>query len=126
MNRTFSIRIFFIYWLPVILCCTAIFIQSSYPVSEQLPAFPFADKLLHAVAYALLGFLFFRAFRMTTVHKRTFLLVILSAVASSLYGVGDEIHQHFVPSRTADILDMAADAIGGSLGAFVAWLVWKR
>ena len=54
-------RIFFFYWLPVIFYCLLIFVQSSYPVTESLPLFPHADKLAHAGAYALLGFLFYRA-----------------------------------------------------------------
>lgn len=113
-------RTFVFYWLPVILYCLLIFIQSSYPVSQSLPAIPHMDKLAHIGAYALLGFLFFRAFQSTSIWKSAVLIVILSALASSMLGISDEIHQHFVPSRTADIVDVLADVAGSFLGAVTA------
>lgn len=119
-------RIFVFYWLPVILYCLLIFIQSSYPATDSLPAIPYMDKLAHAAAYALLGFLFFRLFQTTGIQKSAVLLVTLSALASSLYGISDEIHQYFVPSRTADIMDVLADAVGSVLGALTAQLLLNR
>jgi VanZ family protein len=120
------IKIFAFYWLPVIIYCLAIFIQSSYPATESLPAFSHADKLAHAGAYTLLGFLFYRAFQTTRIRKGIALLVILSAMASSLYGISDEIHQYFVPSRTADIFDMAANTTGSFMGAIMAQLILRK
>jgi VanZ family protein len=45
---------------------------------------------------------------------------LLAAVLCALYGVTDEIHQHFVPTRNMDALDMAANALGSAFGAFAA------
>ncbi len=84
------------------------------------------DKLAHVGAYALLGFLFFRLFQSTSILKSAVRLVILSALASSLYGISDEIHQHFVPSRTADIMDVMADVTGSFLGAVIAQIFLNR
>lgn len=119
-------KIFVFYWLPVILYCLLIFIQSSYPATRSLPSIPHMDKLAHAGAYALLGFLFFRLFQSTGIWKSAVLLVIFSALASSLFGISDEIHQHFVPSRTADIMDVMADAAGSLLGAVTALIILKQ
>ena len=119
-------RIFVFYWLPVILYCLLIFIQSSYPATQSLPSIPHMDKLAHTGAYALLGFLFFRVFQTTSIQKNAVLLVIFSALASSLYGISDEIHQYFVPSRTADIMDVLADAAGSVLGAVTGQLFLNR
>lgn len=119
-------RIFVFYWLPVILTCLLIFIQSSYPATQSLPSILHMDKLAHVGAYALLGFLFFRLFQSTSILKSAVLLVILSALASSLYGISDEIHQHFVPSRTADIMDVMADVTGSVLGAIFAQIFLNR
>jgi len=119
-------RIFVFYWLPVILYCLLIFIQSSYPATQSLPSIPHMDKLAHTGAYALLGFLFFRVFQTTSIQKNAVLLVIFSALASSLYGISDEIHQYFVPSRTADIMDVLADATGSVLGAVTGQLLLNR
>jgi VanZ family protein len=49
--------------------------------------------------------------------------ILLAAALGTLYGVSDEIHQHFVPPRTPDILDVVADSIGACLGASVMTLV---
>lgn len=108
------------YWAPPILYCLLIFFQSSYPSLEQTPDFPHMDKLLHGGAYALLGFLFYRALRAGRLAGRIFVLFFLSSVLATLYGVSDEIHQHFVLSRNADILDVAADAVGSVIGAWSA------
>jgi len=111
------IKTFIFYWLPIIIYCLAIFIQSSLPTSERLPAFPHSDKLLHAGAYALLGFLFYRAFQTTRIPKTTMLLVLVSALSSTVYGISDEIHQNFVPSRTFSLADMLANTVGSFMGA---------
>jgi VanZ family protein len=39
-----------------------------------------------------------------------------------LYGVSDEIHQAFVPGRTASVVDIAFDAAGAGLGVGLALL----
>lgn len=113
-----SIKKFTIYWLPVIIYCGAIFIQSSFPATGQYPV-SFFDKILHFTAYALLGILFYRALGTLTIHKRTHLRALLSIVAASLYGLSDEIHQHFVPARHADMLDWLADVIGSICGVLL-------
>jgi len=119
-------KIFVFYWLPVILYCFLIFILSSYPATQSLPSIPHMDKLAHAGAYALLGFLFFRSFQTTRIRKSAVLLVIFSVLSSSVYGISDEIHQYFVSSRTADILDMAANTAGSFMGAIAAQIILNR
>jgi VanZ family protein len=119
-------KIFVFYWLPVILYCLLIFIQSSYPATDSLPTFPHADKLVHAGGYALLGFLFYRAYGKTDLPRKAVRLLMVSGLSAMLYGISDEIHQYFVPSRTADIIDMIADAAGGFMGAAAAWMIWRR
>ena len=41
----------------------------------------------------------------------------LAAALAAVYGVSDELHQSFVPGRTADGADVVADAVGAVLGA---------
>ena len=44
---------------------------------------------------------------------------VWAAVAgSALYGVSDETHQLFVPFRQSDVLDVIADTVGGTVGAW--------
>jgi VanZ family protein len=117
---------FFFYWLPVLLYCLFIFIQSSLPASEHLPDFDFSDKLLHAGAYAVLGLLLYRAFNAMDKRTTTVKMVILSVVLTALYGASDEVHQYFVPSRSAEFLDFAADAIGAILGTVMALVIFTK
>lgn len=44
------------------------------------------------------------------------LVAALALALTVLYGVSDELHQAFVPGRTASEADLLADAIGGLLG----------
>ena len=45
--------------------------------------------------------------------------MILSITLSSLYGISDEIHQHYVPYRDADVMDALADIIGSIFGVYI-------
>ncbi len=105
------------YWLPVFIYCLLIFIQSSYPSLENIPDLPFLDKALHFTCFALLGVLFFRAFN-TSFKENIRLVMVLSILSSGLYGLGDEIHQYYVPFREAEIMDGFADMLGGACGVF--------
>ena len=110
---------FIIYWFPIIICYLIIFIQSSYPSIKTTPELPHIDKMLHFVAYALLGALFLRAFKTSRIKNNVKLMLILSILCSSLYGISDEIHQYFVPYRDADLMDVLADMLGGIMGVYI-------
>ena len=98
-----KLRIIIFYWLPPIVYCLAIFIQSSFPGSEHMPDVRFFDKLLHFMAYALLGILFYRACDTLLLKDKHKLLIFISIASATLYGISDEIHQYFVPSRYAEM-----------------------
>jgi VanZ family protein len=110
---------FFSYWFPVLVYCLLIFIQSSHPTPDITPHWPYIDKVLHAIAYALLGALFLRAFNTTGIKQNLKLIILLSILLSSLYGISDEIHQSFVPYRTADAFDVLADIFGSAFGVYI-------
>ncbi len=110
---------FLFYWLPIFVYCTLIYIQSSYPSPEEVPQLPYIDKVLHFAAYALLSALFFRAFKTLPIKDNIRLITILAITLSSLYGISDEIHQHYVPYRDADIMDALADIIGSIFGVYI-------
>jgi len=110
---------FLIYWFPIILYCLLIFIQSSYPSIKRATELPYFDKMLHFVAYALLGALFLRAFKTSRIKNNVRLVFILSVLLSFFYGISDEIHQYFVPYRTADLMDVLADMFGSLMGVYI-------
>jgi VanZ family protein len=114
-----KIRNFFSHWLPLIVYCLAIYIQSDHPSPERLPTFAFSDKILHFAAYGLLGILFFRAYATLPLKDQKKALILLSIGSATLYGISDEIHQYFIPFRQADIFDALANAIGSTCGVIV-------
>ena len=114
----------FRYWLPVALYAGAIFYLSSqsHP-EEQLPSFllkDISDKVLHAVEYAVLGGLCYRAFRWSVNGPVASYALFFAIVTASLYGMTDEVHQFFVPLRESSWLDWLADTAGAAVGA-LSW-----
>jgi VanZ family protein len=101
-------------WLPVVLWAGLIFGLSSIPdLGTGLGVWDLTlRKLAHALEFAVLGLLLARAIRHDAV-----------ALAGGIaYGIGDEVHQHFVPGRVGSPLDVLLDAAGVALGV----LAWKR
>ncbi|MCA9132455.1 MAG: VanZ family protein [Planctomycetales bacterium] len=93
------------YWL-------AIFVATHLP-STAMPALRSSDKICHGIAFAGLSFLLAWA-----LPKRTAPLKHLgwAAVLALGYGCVDEFTQNFIPGRTCDIWDVAADAVGVACG----------
>jgi VanZ family protein len=117
-------------WGPALGWAAVIFTLSSFPGSAY-PAtdVPGADKLVHLALYSALGALCARALllRAPQAEGRERRLLLLGAVAmAAVYGVTDEIHQLFVPARSADWHDAVADAVGALLGAATASRIWRR
>ena len=110
MNR------FLRYWLPLIACCLLIFLQSSSDNPVDLPPIANVDKVLHAGAYGLLGILFYRAYRSRWPSASGWTMANASLLSAAFYGLTDEIHQYFVPGRSADPWDWLADTVGAMLG----------
>lgn len=108
--------------MPVCAYAGLIFYLSSQPHPEDdLPSFvlSFSDKALHAVEYAALGGLCYRALRWGTNGSWGNMALPLAVLVASLYGMSDEIHQSFVPFRDSSWLDWVADTIGAAVGAAV-------
>jgi VanZ family protein len=112
------------YWLPLIVYCLVIFFQSSFKSPLTLPSFDYIDKVLHMGGYGLLGFLFYRAYRSSWPSASGWRTANASLLSAGFYGMTDEIHQYFVPGRSADPWDWLADMVGALLGvmAYHAWL----
>ena len=103
-------------WLPPFVWAAILFAFSSGPGPEIPLPMRHVDKLEHAGAYSVLGFLVARALGG---H------VIAATAICGAYGVTDEIHQSFVPRRQPDALDAVADTAGGLIGAS-AWTLLRR
>ncbi len=99
-----------------------IFVLSSITETPDLPQG--SDKNLHAILYAGLGALVARALAGGWRQRLTIGMAIAATVISGLYGISDELHQHFVPPREADALDVVADTMGAAAAA-AGLYVWS-
>ena len=98
-----------------------IYYSSAIP-GENIPKIdiPNIDKLLHFVEYFILGALLVRAFSNSSDKVNFKLILLLSVLIASIYGLLDEFHQSFVPGRSPDIFDLFSDIIGSLLGALLS------
>jgi VanZ family protein len=98
-----------------------IFVLSSIHSPPQLPS-AIGDKGAHAMLYSGLAALIVRAL---AGGWRPFAggIAVAAVLFSTLYGVSDELHQLFVPTRTADLNDLAADAVGSAVAVAVLYAV---
>ena len=78
---------------------------------------PFADKIIHMGLFGSLALsLFFHFEQYSNISFRSTRTKALSLIACILYGIGMEFYQkYFVPSRSLDVIDMLADAMGALL-----------
>ena len=103
-------------WLPPFALMAVIFILSAQPsLDSGLGAVDLVGrKLVHFGVYALLCFLWWRAFVTVTDSGRAALAAFLVA---SAYAVSDEVHQSFVAGRSGTALDWAIDTAGAAVVA---------
>jgi VanZ family protein len=108
--------------LPAVAVVAGIFILSSQSALPHLEG-PFGiDKIQHAFAYLCLSFSIGLWFRAQSWKQHTLRCFAVSFAIASLYGLSDEIHQAFVPNRSPDVLDWAADSTGALIGAALCLL----
>ena len=141
-----KLKIFLKYWLPVLLWMTLIFTASGDSHSSEHSSrfvepllhwlFPHMSqahvedihlvirKCAHLTEYAILALLVWRALHQSKTNLPTWswpkvcgtLLIVF------LYSSSDEIHQSFVPTRTAQFSDVVIDTSGAAIGLLALWL----
>ena len=105
--------------------CVAIFILSSGPVPIEGPSFPAKDKIAHVAIYAGLAAIVGAGIRRKGRSSPAF-EIMFPILFATLYGVTDEIHQSFVPTRSCDLLDVAADFTGAVLVQIAWYGIFRR
>jgi len=81
-------------------------------------------KSAHIGEYFILGALVMNAMKTSKVPK--FKAFIMSILLCILYAMSDEIHQHFVPGRSAQVSDVLIDTIGAIGGTGLRLLIRRR
>lgn len=117
--RTTSLPRLVSLWGPVLAYMAAIFSVSAMP-TPPLPE-QVSDKTAHLAAYWLLGLLAVRAVGRGLPCRVTPRVAAVAILITSGYGALDELHQWFVPGRTADLADWYADSAGAAIAVVACW-----
>jgi VanZ family protein len=114
-------------WAPVAGVMGTIFFFSNQP-DVTLPG-EGLDKGLHFLGYGALGTTLLRAFAGGLPRPIRWKTALAAIAISAAYGVTDEVHQMFVPGRSSELADLAADALGATAAAIGWWacgIIWAR
>ena len=99
-----------------------IFIISSIPhLTPPHLGFTLEDKVYHFLEYSIFSFLLFLAFFGSKTDFLKKHLFLFSSLIGIIYAYSDEFHQRFVPGRTYDLYDFAADCLGIILIQAILW-----
>lgn len=130
MKKTSSdrLRVVVTFWFPFLVWALLIFAFSSRTtgiVTEiHWQDFVF-KKTIHVIEYFVFCLLLFRALKASGVKELKNALFI-SFYSALVYGITDEIHQSFIPGRTANVRDIVIDGTGAMFSVyFVSKLKFK-
>jgi VanZ family protein len=114
--------------MPVAAYMALIFGLSATPWLPEPPASLsfLSDKVLHGILYGGLTVLLVRALAGGWRRSVTTGAAAAAMAIATLYGVTDEVHQHFVPPRSMDPSDVVADAVGAAAAAFGLYFAGRR
>ena len=103
-------------WAPAAVWTLTLLVLTSWP-SPRVPDIRGGDKVVHALLYAVLAFLVLNAVRASVAPPaRRALEIAVTVLAVSAFGWADEWHQQYIPGRSRDSADWAADTFGAILG----------
>ena len=112
-------------WMALIFYLSSL-TQDEVPAATWLGAWQ--SYLGHVFLYGILSTLFQVSLWAWNSHCR-FRWALAAAVAASLYGVSDELHQSFVAGRSSTINDALLDSLAAIAAAACLWLIashWRR
>ncbi len=100
-------------WWPPLTWAALLLLATSWP-NPSLPTAPVGtDKGVHGMLDLVLGVLVARA-AMLRAGDVTRALAWIAALV--VFGLLDELHQAWIPGRSADVADWIADSIGAAVG----------
>jgi VanZ family protein len=98
---------------------------TSWPSPPEIPvvsAIPDFDKLVHAGLYGVFGFLLYSAiaWKGPGASRVSWGRALAVAGLVAAWGSLDEIHQIWIPGRSAEVADALTDTVAGFAGALLA------
>ena len=100
------------FW-PALLWAALILVGTSWPNISVGPDIGGLDKVVHFGMYGGFAYLLLRASRYRASWGRV--TIVLACVA--VFGLIDEVHQAYIPGRSASLADWFADILSGATGA---------
>jgi VanZ family protein len=106
-----------------------LFALTSWPSPPHIVALdriPNFDKLVHFGLYSTEAFFLYFSIRWP--GRTGFSIVRVAALVGGMavWGMADEVHQTWIPGRSCDIDDVAADVVWATAGAIAASALSKR
>ncbi len=100
-----------------------LFTLTSWPQPPQVPFFssvPDIDRFVHFSLYAVEAFFLYLAVAWPGRPRFSIARVAALVGLMAVWAVVDEVHQAWVPGRSTEAGDVAADIVGASAGAITA------
>ena len=82
---------------------------------------PIVRKLAHFGVYTVVGFSVMGF--MCTFDIRNIFKVLISFSVGVIYAISDEVHQYFIPGRSARVFDVCIDSLGVLTGIFILVII---
>ncbi len=83
--------------------------------------------IAHFSLFALLGGLMMAAMITSFSHKKSLLyLFVITLIMVLIYALSDEYHQTFVPGRSAQLIDIIVDFLGGFILSSIVGLIFNK
>ncbi|GBU25986.1 hypothetical protein R83H12_02659 [Fibrobacteria bacterium R8-3-H12] len=112
--------------IPAILAMITLFMLSTLPGNDPfLNSVHISDKIKHFVAYFVLGITFCIWIPSIKWVAKPLVYGAFVVILCTLFGASDEYHQTFVPGRSGNLYDLAADFAGGIIAVFAYFSLIK-
>lgn len=113
--------------LPLIIYWIILFTLTSLPTGLAIETKDISDKFLHFGAYGLLSvLLYLNLYFQDKIEVLNKFPATFTVLIASIYGLLDEIHQMFVPGRSAEFLDWLADFSGSLMAVLITGYLTRR
>ena len=84
-------------------------------------------KNAHFFLYLLLGVFAINAFRKSGINVISgYKYVVFALLICMLYAISDELHQVYVPGRSAQVTDVILDSAGACVGILVYLIIFRK